>query len=122
MKLNFKAMALAVSLTVLAGVAAADPFDATTLIDLTNAADFSTRQTALSDLLVDTFADNSVAAFDENVALINQTGDGTTVLAIIDQSGGVGNLAVIQQDASSNSAVAVVTQLGSNNRALVNQH
>ena len=122
MKLTIKALALAASLTLLAGAAVADPFDATTLIDLTNSADFSTRQEVLTDMLADVFVDNSAAFFDENVALINQTGDGTVVFASVDQSGGAGNLAVISQDASSNSAVAVVMQVGSNNRALVNQH
>ena len=120
MKKQLKALALAASLTLLAGAASADPFDATTLVDLTSTADFAARQTALSDLVSGKIADNSAPAFDENVALVNQTGD--SVFASIDQSGGAGNLALIQQDGSSNKAVAVVMQIGTNNRAIVNQH
>ena len=122
MKKQLKALALAASLTLVAGAASAGPFDATPLVDLSSAADFAARQAALVTLLDGKFADNSAAAFDENVALINQTGNGTVVLAAVDQSGGAGNLAVIQQDASTNSAVAVVMQVGTNNRAIVNQH
>lgn len=121
MKTTLKALALAASLTI-AGSAFADPFDVTTLVDLTNSADFAARQDAINALISDKLADNTVAAWDENVALINQQGDGNVVFASVDQSGGAGNLAVIQQDASSAGAVAVVMQIGANNRAIVNQH
>lgn len=81
---------------------------------LTALTDFDARATNI----LTTAATNN--KFDESLILINQAGVGA--FAYVDQSNGAGNFVAINQDARVHGASAVVFQVGSNNRAVINQH
>ena len=113
MKTTFKAIVLAATLSMIAGSAFADNYDLSSVTDLS--LDFAGRNDAVIAIAADL-----ATVGDDNAVVINQSGDMN--YALVDQSGGTGNLAVIMQDSSNNPNAAVVAQVGNGNRAVVNQH
>lgn len=112
MKKSFKALVLAASLSMIAGSVFAGT-DLSTVTDLT--LDFTARNEAIMVIALDV-----ATVPEDNVAFINQLGDGN--FAMIDQSVGAGNVAVIMQDSANNANSAFIAQAGAANRAIINQH
>lgn len=94
--------------------------------DIASQADIASMLTDVATGATVTSINGSSAAFyTQNTALISQdsTGNSLGSYALIDQTGGDGNLAIIVQAAAgAAAAVGVVYQNGSNNVALIKQH
>lgn len=112
MKKSFKAFVVAASLSMVAGSVFAGT-DLSSVTDVT--LDFTGRNDGILAIALD------VSTIPEdNVAFINQQGDGN--FAMIDQSSAAGNVAAIMQDSSNNANSAYIAQVGAENRAIINQH
>ncbi len=119
MKIQFKALIVAASLSMIAGTSfAANTVDLSAIADVAQTADFAARSdaiTALAMMAID-------AAPEENLAIINQMGE-TGNFAFIEQQSDVGvNVAIISQDASAVANTAMIAQTGTLNHAQINQH
>lgn len=112
MKKSFKALVVAATLSMVAGSVFAGT-DLSSITDLT--LDFAGRNEAIMTIALDT-----ATIPEDNVAVINQQGDGN--FAMIDQSTAAGNVAVIMQDSANNANSAFIAQAGAENRAIINQH
>ncbi len=100
--MNFKALAIALSLTVATGVSFAADIDLST-------ADTSIDQ-ATVEALASEFMSAGAAASDSNNAIIFQSGTSENAVAFIDQVGATSSVAVIMQISTAAASIAYIQQ------------